>query len=223
MTFAKFQFFSDTVARDVGNQARKIGFIDGRVSARGRAKDVKKNRQMSYEKDAWELLKAVEHQLFDSAFVHVFAFPKKISGMMVNLYGEGETYGWHVDNSIHNDGVNKSRRDLSFTISLNDPATYDGGHLEFYRGEELVSIKLGIGEMIIYPTGQLHRVTPVTRGERLSCVGWMTSWIQDVEIRQSLTRLKTLGIEYTKLEKFPEGLLLRHDEVFHNFFRKFAN
>lgn len=223
MTFARFPFFTESVARDLGDQARKVGFIDGRVSARGKAKEVKNNRQMSYENGGLELLKAVEQQLLDSAFVHVFAFPKAISGMMVNLYGEGETYGWHVDNSIHNDGVNKSRRDVSFTISLADPSTYDGGHLEFYQGEELVSTKLGMGEMIIYPTGQLHRVTPVTRGERLSCVGWMASWIQDVEIRQSLTRLKALGIEYSKLENIPDGLLLRHDEVFHNLFRKFAN
>ena len=78
------------------------------------------------------------------------------------------------------------RTDLSFTLFLSDPETYDGGALVIEDALEARSIKLQAGDMILYPSTTLHRVEPVTRGERLAVVGWVQSQIRNGEQREIL-------------------------------------
>ena len=47
-------------------------------------------------------------------------------------------------------------------------------------------IKLSAGEMIIYPSAQLHSVAEVKDGERHVCVGWIQSYVQNNEDRNFL-------------------------------------
>lgn len=91
--------------------------------------------------------------------------------------------GMHTDSAIMNTGY---RSDISFTLSLTDPETYEGGELvmETSFGEQ--PIKIPAGTLIIYPTGGLHRVAPVTQGVRLVVVGWVQSRIRDAAKRQIL-------------------------------------
>jgi PKHD-type hydroxylase len=86
------------------------------------------------------------------------------------------------------DGV---RTDVSFTLFLAEPADYDGGELviETSAGEE--DIKLPAGHLIAYPSTTLHRVAPVTRGERLVAVGWAQSYVRDLAKREILFDLET--------------------------------
>ena len=43
--------------------------------------------------------------------------------------------------------------------------------------------------MVIYPTGQLHRVRAITRGERLVVVAWIQSHVRDAGAREALADL----------------------------------
>ena len=83
------------------------------------------------------------------------------------------------------------RTDVSFTLFLGDPASYDGGELvmEGTGGEQ--AYKLDAGSMILYPSGALHRVEPVTRGARLAAVGWAQSLVRDPGKREILFDLDT--------------------------------
>jgi PKHD-type hydroxylase len=78
------------------------------------------------------------------------------------------------------------RTDLSFTLFLSEPETYDGGALVIEDSFEARAIKLGAGEMILYPSTSLHRVEPVTRGSRLAVVGWVQSRVRDAGRREIL-------------------------------------
>ena len=53
------------------------------------------------------------------------------------------------------------------------------------------TFKLGAGSVITYPATTLHRVAPVTRGQRLAAVGWVRSYVRDAARRELLFDLET--------------------------------
>ena len=77
-------------------------------------------------------------------------------------------------------------RKLSITVLLNDD--YEGGEFQFKFANEkmkgldkvgrglktntLTPPMKGTGSVIVFPSYQLHRVKPVTKGTRYSLVGW---------------------------------------------------
>jgi PKHD-type hydroxylase len=83
------------------------------------------------------------------------------------------------------------RTDVSFTLFLADPETYDGGELviESVSGEE--EVKLPAGHLVAYDSTSLHRVAPVTRGRRVVAVGWAQSYVRDSARRELLFDLET--------------------------------
>lgn len=78
------------------------------------------------------------------------------------------------------------RSDISFTLFLADPNAYDGGELVMETSSGEQPYKLKAGQMIMYPSWTLHRVTPVTRGERIAAVGWCQSFVRDATQREIL-------------------------------------
>jgi len=162
-------------------------FVDGKLTALGLARQVKNNLQASRadgEPDPVDqlILAALSH----NPVIQSFAYPKRITPPLYNRYESGMEYGAHVDSPIMGTGANQLRTDLSWTIFLSDPASYDGGELilETAFGEE--EIKLDAGEAIVYPSTTVHRVAPVTRGVRLAAVGWMQSAVADDRLRAIL-------------------------------------
>jgi PKHD-type hydroxylase len=113
--------------------------------------------------------------------------PKAITELLFSRYQPGDEYGTHVDNPVI-DGI---RTDVSFTLFLSPPASYEGGELiiDTMAGEE--EIKLDAGQLVAYPSTTLHRVNLVTRGERLAAVGWAQSYIRDAGRREILFDLDT--------------------------------
>ena len=81
----------------------------------------------------------------------------------------GDHYDWHVDIGHE---VNGSRK-LSFTLQLSASSDYDGGDLEFLNASYDREALRQPGTIAVFPAYFAHRVTPVTRGERLALVGWM--------------------------------------------------
>ena len=79
---------------------------------------------------------------------------------------------------LRNTYIDGLRTDLSFTVFLNQPEDYDGGELVIDTAGHEDSIKGPAGSVVLYPSSSVHRVTEVTRGERLACVGWVQSRIK---------------------------------------------
>src|SRR5690606_38146549 len=111
-----------------------------------------------------------------------FAQPKTITRIIVNRYGPGMEYGAHVDDALQGG----RRADLSFTLFLSDPADYDGGELILEDPDGQIEVKLGAGDAVLYSTGSLHRVAPVTRGTRLAVAGWVRSLVRRADQRDIL-------------------------------------
>ncbi len=108
--------------------------------------------------------------------------PKQLVGLLVSRYGPGMEYGLHVDDALMQ-GV---RTDLSFTVFLSGPEAYEGGELVIEGNDADSAIKLPAGSAVVYPTTSLHRVAPVTSGERLVVVGWVRSFIRRADQRELL-------------------------------------
>lgn len=114
-------------------------------------------------------------------------------------------YGSHVDDAL----MGGMRTDVSFTLFLSEPDTYDGGALviETSAGED--DVKLPAGSLVAYASTTLHRVAEVTRGARLAAVGWARSYIRDPAQREVLFDLDTAHQSlFQKSGKTPEFDLL---------------
>jgi len=160
----------------------------GQETAGWYARSVKHNRQLDRGSALHQELAPQVHQaLLAQSLLASAALPARIHGLLFSRSGVGEGYGRHVDNAFMAGG----RSDLSFTLFLSEPATYQGGALvlEFPHGEE--RIRLGAGDAIIYPCTLLHRVEPISHGNRLVCVGWIQSRLRNAEQRELLFELDT--------------------------------
>jgi PKHD-type hydroxylase len=162
-------------------------FEDGRRTAGWHAREVKRNLQATRGGLADGVLRKIEQALLAHEVLQAAARPKRLVRLLISRYEPGMTYGTHVDDAMI-DGV---RTDLSFTLFLSDPASYEGGALvvEDSYGER--AIKLPAGELILYPSTTLHRVEPVTAGVRVAAVGWLRSYVRDAECREILFDLET--------------------------------
>jgi PKHD-type hydroxylase len=162
-------------------------FKEGKRTAGGDARRVKANWQADGADEGVAALTRFVGQALDRhPIVQAYVRPARWSKLMFNRYGVGETYGMHVDDPVMGDGASRLRTDLSFTVFLSDPDDYDGGALVVDGLDGEREVKLSAGSMVLYATGQLHRVEPVTRGVRLACVGWVQSLIRRDDQRELL-------------------------------------
>jgi PKHD-type hydroxylase len=158
-------------------------FIDGATTAGWHAKLVKKNQQLDRaQPDYQPLNKAVTDAILRNATFRMATRPRHVTPLLFSRYRDSMEYGTHVDDPL----MQNIRSDISFTLFLADPKSYDGGELvmETTAGEQ--PFKLKPGAMIMYPSTALHRVTAVTRGERLAAVGWCQSYVRDAAQREIL-------------------------------------
>jgi PKHD-type hydroxylase len=162
-------------------------FVDGKATAGWAARLVKSNLQASTGPDLERVRALVETRLAQHAVFALAVRPKTILGPLFSHYLPGHTYGPHVDDALMG-GV---RSDVAFTLFLSAPDSYDGGELvlDSSAGEE--AFKLAPGSLVTYPATTLHRVAPVTRGERLAAVGWVRSHVREAARRELLFDLET--------------------------------
>jgi PKHD-type hydroxylase len=162
-------------------------FVDGKTTAGWSARLVKSNLQASGGPEVERVRALVEARLREHAVFALATRPKTILGPLFSRYLPGHAYGIHVDDALMG-GV---RSDVSFTLFLSPPESYDGGELviDSTAGEE--AFKLAAGSIITYPATTLHRVAPVARGERLAAVGWVRSYVREAERRELLFDLET--------------------------------
>jgi PKHD-type hydroxylase len=157
-------------------------WVDGAVTAGHQSALAKNNEQLAEgsaaAKAAGErVLAALERNpLFVTA-----ALPAKIFPPLFNRYAGGQAFGAHVDNAIRiQKGTGaRVRTDLSATLFLAEPEDYDGGELVVEDTFGVHAVKLGAGDLILYPASSLHRVAPVTRGARVASFFWIQSLVRD--------------------------------------------
>jgi len=167
-------------------------WVDGRVTAGYQGAPVKRNEQIGeLTPIARELGDMVTAQLERNPRFISACLPLSIYPPMFNRYGEGMTFGSHVDGSIRivPGSGRRMRTDVSATLFLAEPDEYDGGELVIEDNYGTHTVKLAAGDMIVYPATSLHHVTPVTRGERLACFFWVQSMIRDEGQRTLLFEL----------------------------------
>ena len=156
---------------------------DGKKTAGTHASIVKNNLQFNRESETSKKLShLIKKKILSSPLIKSFALPKIIHGIMFTKSLINMQYGRHIDNPFMSSG----RSDLSFTISLTDKTTYEGGELLIEDLNSEKEFKLNAGEIIIYPSTYLHSVKKIKNGERLVCVGWIESYIKSIEEREYL-------------------------------------
>lgn len=198
---------------------------DGRGSAGTLARSAKQNMQLD---DASEVAVSLgnhilrtlgNHPLFISA-----ALPRKIYPPKFNRYGIGETYGIHVDSAIMQiPGTHLSlRSDLSATLFLAEPDEYEGGELEIEGEFGAQSVKLDAGDMVLYPSSSLHRVTPVTQGARVASFFWIESLVGDEGERTMLFDLDQAIQALTPGLAADDHNLVKLTGIYHNLLRRWA-
>lgn len=210
--------------QDIRTLLARGEFADGRVTAGFQSATVKHNLQLpEHTPLAAELgnrvLAALERcPRFTSA-----ALPRHLYPPLFNCYSTGMSFGNHVDNAIRH-ADRPLRTDLSLTLFLSEPDEYAGGELVVTDTYGTHHVKLPAGDLLLYPSGSLHQVTPVTRGARLACFFWLQSMVRDNGQRQLLYELDQAIIALR--EQLPDGLenseLLKLANCYHNLLRQWA-
>ncbi len=173
-------------------------FEDGRRTAGRRAKRVKNNLQLSKGDGRADEIKAtILAALRRNPTFRRVAIPRTIRPPLISRYREGMSYGLHVDDALMGT-TRKERSDLSVTVAINDPGEYDGGELVIHGSLGEQEVKLPAGTAVVYPSCYLHRVAPVTRGERLAAVTWVQSYVREAAKREVLHDLELIREKLTQ-------------------------
>lgn len=201
-------------------------WVDGRSSAGAQAVTQKNNQQLAQDSAASRQLQALvlaalqRDPLFFSA-----TLPRKIFNPLFNRYsGAANFYGTHVDGAVLHSSASGEwvRSDISCTVFLADPGSYDGGELTIHDSYGEQRVKLPAGDAVIYPGTSVHRVAPVTRGARIASFFWIESMVRHDEQRRLLF---DLDMNLLKLRQqhgeSPETTALTG--VYHNLLRQWAN
>jgi PKHD-type hydroxylase len=207
--------------REVFEQAQ---WADGRVTAGHQSAQVKKNLQLPENSpEARELGELVLAGLERSPLFISAVLPQRVFPPLFNRYDESMSFGSHVDNAIRPiTGTSlRLRTDVSATLFLSDPESYDGGELVVEDTYGSHAVKLPAGDLIIYPSTSLHHVTPVTRGVRLASFFWVQSMVREVSRRSLLFDLDMSIMQLNKeVPKSPSLVMLTG--VYHNLLRQWA-
>lgn len=167
-------------------------WIDGRASAGEQAAQAKHNEQLPPDCEPSRALQALITSALDrSPRFLAAALPRKLFPPRFNRYrGASNHYGAHVDNAVRFAGHGvRVRTDLSCTVFLSAPESYDGGELAIHAPTGAQRIKLPAGHAVLYPGTSVHEVMPVTRGERLASFFWIESMVRGEEQRRLLLEL----------------------------------
>ena len=161
-------------------------FYCGKQTAGWHAQGVKHNLQ-------WQAAVEVNEQLQLNLLQHLTQHPqfsaltyaKKMMPFIISQSTDIGGYGNHIDDALMH-GEQMVRTDISCTIFLSEPEDYEGGELVMSIGGVELPYKLNAGDAIIYPSTTLHRVNPVSLGQRLVALTWIESFVSGSEQREML-------------------------------------
>lgn len=185
------QLLTDAEITECRKIAAGAQFVHGRIT--NPHNKAKENEQLhepqAYQRSSQLLLQAFSR----SEEFRDFAFPVLIAPPMITRYQPGMHYGAHADSAFIQLPGGTLRSDLSCTIFLNEPESYEGGSLHIELGDAEMQFKLPPGYAIVYPSDTLHQVDPVTKGERLVAITFIQSRISDPFRRNLLFNLNEVA------------------------------
>ena len=200
-------------------------WVDGNATSGPQAALAKRNLQLPEEsKAARDAGALVLDALGRAATFIAAALPAKIWPPLFNSYAGGQGFGTHIDNAIriHRDGDFRLRSDLSATLFLSDPTSYDGGELVVEGQFGAQNVKLPAGHLVLYPASSLHHVTPVTRGTRVASFFWVQSMVRDDGARALLFDLDSAVQAVAGDKGHADPTVIRLTGVYHNLLRRWA-
>jgi PKHD-type hydroxylase len=204
----------------------RIGMLewrDGRETAGAVAREVKRNLQAAMDSAPGRALQDELSRLIeDNAVIKAAAQPRRFSPLLISKTGVDGRYGAHVDNALMGKGALRLRTDLSFTLFLTPPGEYEGGELVIHAAGMTQELKGEAGYLVLYPSGSIHEVKPVTRGERIVCVGWIESLVADAGQREMLFDLENLRTALRQKLPAQSAELLTLDKTIANLLRMWA-
>jgi len=172
--------------------SREVKFVEGRIS--NPANTTKDNLQADLGDPKYQESTDIVAQAFArSREFNDFAMPKRIAPPLLCRYEPGMKYGAHADAALIPLGENPLRSDISCTVFIAEPSTYEGGELVTHLGTRPVVFKGEPGDAIVYPSTMLHEVKPVRSGQRLVSITFIESRIADEHRRNQLYELNEIG------------------------------
>lgn len=163
-------------------------FVDGKLTAGMAAKRVKENEELQQDPEVLQrLYRIVMASVGQNARFRSAALPNRVADFIFARYQPGMHYGDHVDDPIMGGG--KFRTDVSMTVFLNDPDSYEGGELVIRTPFGDQKVKLAAGSAVVYPSSSVHHVAEVTKGERLVALTWIQSFVRNAQQRELLFEL----------------------------------
>jgi len=189
--YRALQVLTDAEIAECRRIAAASPFVDGRMT--NPHNTAKQNEQLHDESGYQKSAQLLQAALIRNEELLNFAFPVKIAPPLITRYRPAMKYGLHTDVAymqLPNGGL---RSDLSCTIFLNEPDSYEGGALHIRLSDADLRFKLEPGEAIIYPSDTLHEVEPVTKGERLVAITFIQSRVQDPFRRNLLYNLNEVA------------------------------
>jgi PKHD-type hydroxylase len=201
-------------------------WVDGNVTSGPQAALAKRNDQLSEgTPEAREAGNLVLDALGRSPLFIAAALPLKIFPPLFNRYAGGQDFDVHVDNAvrIQRGSEFRIRSDLSATLFLADPDSYEGGELLIEGQFGAQAIKLPAGDMVLYPSSSLHRVTPVTSGARVASFFWIQSMVRDDSARRMLFELDQAVQRLAGQLGQGDRSVVELTGVYHNLLRRWAD
>lgn len=217
--------FSADELRELRQQLLAQPWVDGKATAGVQSAQAKHNRQLDEDDPvARQLGGLILQRLSDNPLFMSAALPKRIYPPLFNRYAAGEGFGFHIDNAIRGiKGVRERvRTDLSATLFLAEPDSYDGGELVIRDTFGERQVKLPAGQLVLYPGSSVHRVEPVTRGERLAAFFWIESLVRE-DSQRSLLLDMDVAIQRLTAQQADAGSLLELTGVYHNLLRRWGD
>lgn len=190
--------------------ARNAPWVDGRVTAGHQSGPVKNNQQIDEASPlARELGDLIVSELERNALFISAVLPSKVYPPMFNRYLAGMQFGTHVDGAVRMipETGGRLRTDLSATLFLVPPESYEGGELIIESDFGSERVKYAAGDLMVYTSTSRHRVSAVTAGVRIASVFWIQSLIRDDVKREQLFELDRTIQRLTQAGTDPESLV----------------
>ncbi len=201
-------------------------WVDGNVTSGPQSALAKRNAQLAEGSEAArDAGGRVLEALGASPLFVAAALPARVFPPLFNRYAGGQAFGAHVDNAVRMQRGSdfRIRSDLSATLFLSDPDSYDGGELVIEDRFGVQSVKLPAGHMILYPASSLHRVEPVTRGTRVASFFWVQSMVRDDGARRILFDLDQSVQRLAGQLGHGDRSVIELTGVYHNLLRRWAD
>ena len=201
-------------------------WVDGYASSGHQSALAKQNEQLPEDSEAaTQAGRLILEALGRSPLFFASALPLKIYPPLFNRYGVGQLFDTHVDNAIRlkRGSDFRIRSDLSITVFLEATEDYDGGELLIEDHYGVQRVKLPAGHAVVYPSSSLHRITPITRGQRVASFFWLQSMVRDAEKRRTLFDLDRAVQRLTGNLGGKDRSVIELTGVYHNLLRLWAD